>query len=88
MDLWTVADVVIAASGLDLDASAEDQLRELIGDGEAKLAESPERRAEAVENLMRLLTAVIEQARSTDRVAIDDASVDAALGLCPIWPFC
>lgn len=83
-----VADTTIVASGLNLEPAAEARLKELIAQGELKLMLAPERQAEATASLAFLLAAIIEDTRIRGDSSISLFSVERALGICPIWPFC
>jgi hypothetical protein len=80
-----------------LSDDGESRVRKLVSVGAKQLADEPERSAEAVANLQRILDLSAEKSAASAAgggalaagAAITEASVEAALrDLCPIFPFC
>jgi hypothetical protein len=89
MDLWTIVETTVMASGLTIFPDCEQLLRDFVAQGEIGLASFPNRRAEAVGSLQRFVAQMIEESRSQGLDGLHEPTFFAArLKLCPLWPFC
>ena len=89
MDLWTIVDTTVSASGLTIAPDCEHHLRAFVWQGEAGITSFPDRRAEAVGNLLRFVAEMIDESRSQGLDGLHEPTFFAAkMKLCPLWPFC
>jgi len=88
-DLWTIVDIVVAGSGLTIAPDCETLLRSFVTQGETGIISFPDRRAQAVGNLLRFLAEMIDESQSQGLDGLHEPTFLAAKAkLCPLWPFC
>lgn len=89
MRLRTIAEVAIGGSGLGIQPGCQQDMDSKLAAAESALAAEPARQAEAVANTLRLVAAMIEEARLQGAAELHEWSLGRALGkLCPLFPFC
>jgi hypothetical protein len=73
-------------SGLDVSPDSPERLAELTREGFSKIV--PERRPEAVANVLRVIASTLEAAQKEGEMTLHRNSVDAGLkDVCPVYPF-
>jgi hypothetical protein len=73
-------------SGLDVSPESPERLAQLTEEGFLKVV--PERRPEAVANVLRVIASTLESAQKEGEMTLHRHSVDAGLkDVCPVYPF-
>ena len=73
-------------SGLAVSPDSPERLAELTRVGFSKIV--PERRPEAVANVLRVIASTLEAAQDGGEMTLDGHSIDAGLkDVCPVYPF-
>lgn len=91
--LWSTAESAATSHGFDISGDATDLIREFINHGVQRMlrdgvAEDEEMINLAQSNLNRFIERMAARATAVRATELQPAAFEAALRLCPIWPFC